>query len=317
MIVETFLPMQVPRAVRIDFCSEHNRRHYSLSVALPLLKSQQAAGGSPVLYVLDGHWFFGSAVDIVRFNAPGVVVAGISYPDDEAYIKRALEHYAPLPEWTKELPEFRAVVALERSCDLTLPASDEVLARESLSTSHPKAGHVGGLDAFLKVLETEIKPRVASVVRIDEENQTLFGHSLGGMAVVHALFNHPNTFRTFVASSPSIWWSERTVLSSEARFTQAVRAGTAAPRVLITGGSEEETPNPKAAARRGLKFETYVDHIRMARMIGNARELTERLKRLRGSGDFEIEEYVVFPNEAHRTSAWPALARAVSFAFPS
>ena len=46
----------------------------------------------------------------------------------------------------------------------------------------------GDADAFLRVIEKEIKPGVEALVPINRSNQALFGHSDGGLAVVHALF---------------------------------------------------------------------------------------------------------------------------------
>jgi hypothetical protein len=136
------------------------------------------------------------------------------------------------------------------------------------------------------------------------------------LAVLHALFTQPGTYRTFIAASPSIWWADRAVLGGEAKFGDAVRAGTASPRVLITMGSEEQTPDPRYAARFGLDPKDHAARIRKLRMVENASALTERLRALRGTGDFEVEEYAVFAKQDHNAAAWPALGRAISFAFP-
>jgi uncharacterized protein len=311
--VETTQPVIIANAVRVDFRSEVNQRTYSISVALPLVAA--ARTGYPVLYVLDGYWYFGSAVEAVRKNAPDVVVVGIGYPDDEAYIESVLARHPSLPVWFKDEPTFRSAVFLERFYDLGLPASDEVLASDLRCYGTTLgAGDVGGLNDFLKVLETEIKPRVAAMAAIDSSNQAVFGHSLGGLAVVHALFVEPAAFRTFIAASPSIWWSEEAVLVGEAKFAAAVRAGMATPRVLVTIGSEEQTPDPKVAAGFSLDFAEYAAGIRRHRMVENARELAARLNALPGSGDFEVE-YAVFPEQSHGIAPWAALGRAVPFAF--
>jgi predicted alpha/beta superfamily hydrolase len=312
--METQQPVVMENAARIDFRSEVNHRAYSINVGLPLVAFPEK--GCPVLYVLDGNWYFGSAVEAVRVYAPGAVVVGIGYPNDEPYIKRVLEYHEHIPAYIKDQPAFRTVTYLERFYDLSLPASDGVLANDLDESIQIKAKDVGGLEAFLEVIETEIKPRVAAMAPIDSSNQAIFGHSIGGLAVLHALFVAPNAFRTFIAASPSIWWNGKAVLGGESKFADAVRAGTATPRVLITMGSEEQTPDPKYAARFGLDFEQQAAQIRRHRMVDNARELTERLKALRGSGAFEVEEYTVFPKQRHNIAAWSGLARAVSFAFP-
>lgn len=269
-----------------------------------------------MLYVLDGDLYFGSAVEAVRVYAPEVAVVGVGYPKDESYIKGVLERHSHIPAYISDQPASRTIAYLERLYDLTLPASDEVLASDFDKTIRIRAGDVGGLDAFLKVLETEIKPRIAELAPIDSSNQAIFGHSAGGLAVLHALFVAPGGFRSFIAASPSIWWSRKAVLAGEAQFSAAVRAGAAAPRILMTMGGEEETPDPKYAAKFGLDLAEEAARLHKHRMVENARELTARLRALRGSGAFEVEEYAIFPRQRHNIAAWPALGRAVSFAFP-
>lgn len=300
--------------VQVEFCSAVNQRQYSIRVALPWVPPPK--NGYPVLYVLDADWYFGSAVEAVQCNAPAAAVVGIGYPHDEAYVESVLARHEPLPVWAKEEPGFRVAVGLERMYDLSLPASDEVLSGDFPQRSRVRARDVGGLDAFIKVLETEIKPRVGGLMAMDCANQAIFGHSLGGLAVLHAMFVAPRAFRTFISASPSIWWNNKAVLKGEAKFAEAVRAGSVSPRVLITMGAEEETADPTIAEKDSLDFTEYAARIRRHRMVGNARELTERLRALRGTGAFEVEEFTVFLRQDHGTSPWPALGRAVSFAFP-
>ena len=308
------VPVVLANAERLDFKSEVNGRSYSMSVALPLVQVPEK--GCPVLYVLDGHWYFASAVEAVRANAPEVVVVGVSYPEDDVYVESVLAQHRPLPAHLARECGPKVVASLQRMYDLSLPISDEVIALDFLTDHGLTSKDLGGVDNFLKTLETEVKSRVAAMIRIDSSNQAIFGHSLGGLAVLHALFAVPNTYRTFIASSPVIWWNEKAVLAAEASFGEAVRAGTAGPRVLITMGGEEETPDPRIAARSKLDFGRYAALLRKHRMVESARELTERLKAMRGSGGFEVEDYAPFPKQGHGISPWPALGRAVVFAFP-
>lgn len=308
-------PVVVEQATRFEFQSRVNHRRYAISVATPVGTYPEM--GCPVLYVLDGEWYFASAVEAVRINAPGVVVVGIGYPEAEAYVAEVLDRHRPLPGWAKELSGFRAAVGFERMFDLSLPVSDEVLARDFLPGWWKiRAEDVGGLDAFLRMLEGEIKPRVGKLVRIDSSNQAIFGHSLGGLAVLHALFTEPNAFCSYIAASPAIWWSEKAVLEGERKFGDMLSAGLTAPRVLITMGSEEETADPRIAGRFTVGFQEYAALVRKHRMVENARELTERLRALYAPGECKVEEFVVFPKQDHGLSPWPALGRAVSFAFP-
>lgn len=308
--------VSIPSSQVMDFVSKVSHHQYSISVALPLVPVPEK--GYRVLYLLDGDFYFASAVEAVRhFNAPDVIVVGIGYPDDSAFVSSVLERHAPLPAWFGEMPSAKAAVLLERSYDLSLPASDDVLAAESVPGLFvPKAKDVGGLDDFLETIEKEIKPRIAAMAPIDDAHQAIFGHSLGGLAVIHALFVEPNAFRTFIAASPSIWWNRRAVLANEARFSAAVRRGTASPRVLVTMGSEEDVASLALAAKLGLDPAKLEAHLQNARMVENARELTLRLQALRGSSTYQVEDYAVFSKQGHAISPWPALGRAIVFAFP-
>ena len=311
--MEACKPAVIPEAVRVEFRSEVNQRWYSISLARPLVVLGKRA--CPVLYVFDGDWYFASAVEVVRSAAPGVAVVGIGYPNDEAYLARVLERYRPLPAWCTGQPTHRVAIGLERTYDLSLPADDKTLCNEFPGALSINSTHVGGLVGFLRVLEMEIRPLVRTMVSVDPSNQAIFGHSLGGLAVVHALFTQPSTFRTFIAASPSIWWSQRAVLAGEARFADAVRAGTVAPRVLVTVGGEEQQADPGMAAKLALDVGEYSTWIRSARMVEDAQELTERLRSLRGTGEFKVAQCAVFRNQHHNTSAWPALGLGVLFAF--
>src|SRR5262249_52552033 len=156
----------------------------------------------------DGYWYFASATELARValsdSTSPVVVAGIGYPDDSAYLHHVLAQRGPMIPSLAGLPLARSVPFLEREYDLTLPASDEELKAQNASGEMPeKSRNVGGLDDFLKIIETEVKPRVAALVPVDRTKQVIFGQSLGGLAALHALFVEPSAFRTFLIASPS------------------------------------------------------------------------------------------------------------------
>ncbi|HWE44827.1 MAG TPA: hypothetical protein VG407_02275 [Caulobacteraceae bacterium] len=56
--------------------------------------------------------------------------------------------------------------------------------------------------------------------------------------------------------------------------------------------------------------------MKKSRMVGNACDLTARLKTLHGGARYEVADCAVFPDQGHGISPWPAMGRAVSFAFP-
>jgi predicted alpha/beta superfamily hydrolase len=274
------------------------------------------AKGYRVIYVLDGYAYFDSMTEAVRANgnAGGTVVVGIGYPDTPEFIQSVVARHGPPPAMTASGPAFVSALSTERQWDLSLPASDAELADQSIpGMMAPKSKDVGGMDDFLEVIETEVKPRVEALTRIDRSDQTLFGHSLGGLAVVHALFTEPDAFRTFVAASPSIWWNHNEVLKDEAAFSARVNAGEIHPRVLITVGAlEQQAPElPPEMAALKPKIDALVAQ---SRMVDNARDLAARLKALNGKPPYRVLDAAVFPEQQHGISPWPAIGRAVTFA---
>jgi len=307
--------VSIPDTYRVDFTSSVNGRRYAVSVALPAV--EPPSSGYRVFYVLDAYFYFASAVEAIRANGgtPDVVVVGVGYPDDAAFVNSTMARHGKLPLWLAERPRATTAYTLERFRDLTLPANEIYLSEQavegwlSLTTAD-----VGRLDGFLETLEADVQPLIASTIPINPTDQAIFGHSLGGLAVIYQLFSKPEAFRTFVAASPSLWWNRLAVLEHEPAFSAAVSAGTAAPRVLITvGGNEDILPN--MPSRFGIDPAQLARLAGERRMIDNARNLTARLKTLRGSSDYHVADFVVFPDQGHGISPWPALGRAIDFAF--
>lgn len=96
----------------------------------------------------------------------------------------------------------------------------------------------GGADALLEVMERRIWPRLQARLPLDPRRRTLWGHSLAGLFVVHALFARPCGFRTHIAASPSLWWCRGALLGEPFnRFAQH-NAGRRARLLLSLGGHE-------------------------------------------------------------------------------
>ena len=88
-----------------------------------------------------------------------------------------------------------------RTRDLTPPITD--------SAEAATFADAGGADRFLRFLQTELKPWVASRFRVTPFS-VLIGHSFGGLFAVHVLNTDPSAFDAYLAISPSLWWDEGT-----------------------------------------------------------------------------------------------------------
>jgi predicted alpha/beta superfamily hydrolase len=305
--------VSLPDTRRIAFVSKLNGRHYSIDVALPILPPPPE--GYPVIYVLDGDAYFPSAAEAVNAIAANAIVVGIGYSHEPAWIAASLAKHAPITGLLAVSAPFDTMVAIEREYDMSLTPDATSIRSMGLAGATVTAADFGGMDDYLKIIETEVKPMVYGLAPVNRNDQTLFGHSLGGLTVVEALFTEPTAFRTFVAASPSLWWGDREVLKKEAAFDAAVSAGRAAPRVLITvGGDEEAAPKlPPEMADKQVEINTLIKN---ARMVGNACDLAKRLQTLHGAQGYQVEDCAVFAGQGHQISPWPAIGRGVVFAFP-
>lgn len=257
-------------------------RIFEISVARP--SGAAPEGGYPVMYVLDPSTAFATLVDTVRNQEPmfgPVVVVGVGYASEAE--------------------------GENRSYDLTPPTDPKDLP------SGPPAGWgaSGGNDAFLDFLVDELKPAIATRVKVDAGRQALFGHSLGGLFVLHALFTRSDAFDTYIAGSPSIWWGRRSILREVPAFKAAQQKARAPRRLLITVGELEAQASPEEL-RLGATLKLDAERLmREAGQVSNSGELARELGTLAPFG-LSVQR-VVFPDETHNSVIPAYLARGARF----
>jgi hypothetical protein len=236
----------------------------------------------PTIYVLDGNLCLAMASSIARtlqFVAFGamkpVLCVGIGYPAD------------PLE-----------VMAL-RSRDLTPTVA------EMPPTPIPMDKYgLGGADRFLDALTDEVFPLIEERFRSDPRDRTIVGWSLGGLFALHTLFTRPQSFAKYVAISPSIWWNDRTLLTSEEAYASSHPDLEA--MVFACVGEREETGPARAWPPIPPDM---VEIAQSARMVSNLDELVATL-RSRRYPNLELS-HEVFTDEHHATVFPAAFTRAL------
>lgn len=267
-------PLTSSRETRYDFTSKITGRTYRLMVAAPY--NLDPAKSYPVVYILDGYWYFRPAVDFTTEagdRLQSAIIVGIGYPTED------YKRHCDL-----------------RSLDLSVPADP---------ANTPGESEPGDCDAFLQMIQDEIKPFVEKNLPVDKSKQTLYGKSFGGIAVLRQLFRNPDAYQTYVSASPAIFWNNRAVLAEEATFTQKAKAGTLKLKLLLTTaeGEQYRGTDPKQLERASS-----------SRMIDNASELADRLKAL--DPERVTVDYTLFPKESHFSVSLACLGRGLSFALP-
>lgn len=282
-------PVIVGGSVQFDLASKEAGRTYRIFVFKPVTPPPPA--GYPVIVVTDGNGMFPTAASISLFEtltgAGSALVVGVGYPTTDFMTPMML-----------------------RNRDLT-PVTPLSNISQTPGWPAPTAGTYGGAEPFYRFLTRELRPVIAAQYKTDPTRQTLYGHSLGGLFTLGVLFNHPEAFSTYVASSPSIWWNTRAVLKDEAGFVQKVKSGAVSPRVLImVGGKEQDPPDPLPPGTTRAQEAKLMNDFRM---VDNARDLGERLKALKGAPPYKVVVHV-FEDEDHMSVIPASLSRAFTFA---
>lgn len=284
-------------ALQIDFHSSIRSRDYRLMVSVPGKPAPER--GHPVVYLIDANLHFGIAVDTMRVQAcwPDVrdaIIVGIGYPTD------------------------RLAVALDlRMDDLTTPIQPCMREQAWFGAMKEPTHGYGKMDDYLRMIDEEIKPRIGALAPVDASDQTLMGHSLGGLTTLHALFRRTSSFQHFVAIAPSIWWNGREVLQHEAAFVGRVRAGAVQARALISVGELESQPRyPRAYADKlPSDEEGFRRMAAYCRMVENVEELGTRLAAEQRPG-FHVQT-VVHLGDDHNMVPPAGIARGIRFALRS
>ncbi|WP_232729779.1 alpha/beta hydrolase [Herbaspirillum huttiense] len=184
------------RFSRFTLGSVDGQRSYRITLGVPLRPPPPQ--GYPAIVLLDGNAAL-AAIDEPQLQAlqegspPVIVAVGYDTPLRFDVAARAYDYTPPIPAGQVD---------------------DE--------TSRGRRG--GGATVFLDLLQDRILPQVRQQVALDATQLSLWGHSYGGLFVLHTLFTRPGLFSRYIAASPSLWWQGGVILQEEQGFPGAAIA---------------------------------------------------------------------------------------------
>ncbi|WP_328820860.1 alpha/beta hydrolase [Peribacillus faecalis] len=168
--------------------SNYTNYQYDIHVYVPEETAPEA--GFPVIYVLDGSGYFHYLADSVCLqsrNAPktgvkAAIVVGICHDESEMRTRRFYDFTAPAAEYK-----------YPKRMNARIPEQ------------------VGGGADFQQFIEEELKPKIEADYLVNRDEQTLFGHSLGGYFVLWNMLN-ADSYQNYIAISPSVWWNDHELI---------------------------------------------------------------------------------------------------------
>ncbi|SUU21431.1 alpha/beta superfamily hydrolase [Acinetobacter haemolyticus] len=133
--------------------SKYTKHDYLIQISVPA--GEAPNGGFPILYVLDGNAAFDSAANIAKSVGAGanrlgldpIAIVAIGYPMQSTFDTK------------------------KRALDYTPKASTEFQKQSKYQ--------YGGAEQFIKFIEQELKPVIHSKIKVNSQQQSLFGHSFG------------------------------------------------------------------------------------------------------------------------------------------
>ena len=243
-----------------------------------------ATGYMPV-YVLDGDMMFPTAATAAYtyYNhakdngAQPLLIVGIGYDNGKLL----------------DIPM--------RSLDYTPPMD----ARGKISASQPKRGEA---DAFLRMIQSELKPLLQQQYRLQADTATLIGHSYGGVLALYALMQHPNDFSHYVISSPSMWWNEGALQTLPDNYLQPLLKNKQDKFVRISVGEYEQTASPYVDAN-GERAKILAEK----QMVNKVDAMAKRLQAL-PTEHLRVESQH-YPAETHTGAMFRAVLDGIKFTY--
>lgn len=222
---EQFPAWEMPNTQVHQLPAQSNGRHYEVWVELPPSYGKTEKK-FPVLFVSDASYAFPLIRSIRnRLGAGGqniedFVIVGLSYAkEDNPTDSRSLD-YTPT----------------------------NVLKRAKKPGENFGAKAYGGAALYAEYLQQQVIPFVLKNYQVDPKRKLFVGHSYGALLGTQILLTQPETFDTYILSSPSLWFDDKTMFRLEQQYA-AKHQDLKAKVQLYAAEFEQIKPGPRYATR--------------------------------------------------------------------
>lgn len=246
--------------------SKNTGHDYLIQIYKPPVAPPQH--GYPVLYILDGNATFPSAANIAQSIGAGSTKLGLD----------------PLMIVAVGYPQQKTFDVQKRAYDYTPKPSSEFQAQGKYK--------YGGADQFIAFLNNELKPEIAQQFPINSQQQSIYGHSFGGLFVLYHFFQKPDAFQRYFAASPSLWFDQG-MLFQQLKHWQSQKSN---HPLLMTAVGTHEQGGPRTQSNN--KFNE-----------------TDFFKALENKSSNQFSYWHFYnPAEQHITNLYASLPKALMFA---
>lgn len=192
---EQFPAWELPNTQVHQLPAKNTGRQYEVWVELPSSYGKTEKK-FPVLFVTDANYAFPLIRSIRnRLGAGGqniedFVIVGLSYAkEDNPTDSRSLD-YTPT----------------------------NIRANGKKPAKHLTAKAYGGAALYADYLRQQVVPFVLKQYQVDPQRKLFVGHSYGALLGAQILLTQPDTFDTYILSSPSLWFDDKFMFNLEQHY---------------------------------------------------------------------------------------------------
>lgn len=219
--------------------SKYTKHDYLIQISVPAGEAPKQ--GFPILYVLDGNAAFDSAANIAKSVGGGANRLGLS----------------PVAIVAIGYPQQNSFDVEKRALDYTPKASAEFQKQAKYT--------YGGADQFIQFIEKELKPAIQTKIKVNPQQQSLFGHSFGGLFVLHTFFSQPQMFQRYIAASPSLWFDHYALLNKQKNWLNNKVNRAQEIMLMTTVGTHEHGRSPTPDAESLQKQNNFYQNFNQQR----------------------------------------------------
>ena len=173
-------PFEIPRTDTVGLNHTELDRQYELFIRLPEDYDKNTDTNYPVIYTTDAVWHMDLLSGVTNFAMPNVIIVGISWQKN---MSEAIDYGHRRPFASR----FR---------DYSFTPSDRPEIQEKYQ--------FGQADKHLSFIRNHVKKYVSENYRVDKDNETYLGYSMGGEFGAYILLAQPDTFDNYILGSPSV-----------------------------------------------------------------------------------------------------------------
>ena len=177
------------------------------------------------------------------------------------YLLDASAHFHVLTGMLKQLSKWQ----MPQSIVVGIKSTDRT--RDFTPTNVPfqrgqKSETSGGASNFIKFIDEDLKPFINNKYPT-ENNNTIIGHSTGGLFVLYSFLHHENSFDNYLAIDPSLWWDKENLIKETQQLLKKgnrkekslyIAAANSIGKTMDTVRVRKDKSEPTEQIRANLKF---------------------------------------------------------------